>query len=226
MSKRGLFILPAVMFILASCITIEVEDNTVTPVLTEGIITLATDQPQIILPSFTPTPEPIIPTPTFTPSPLPLPTNTPLATSTNTYVSVEGRFSINVPLHFSLYVGQVPSVDGVLVAVPNAVSLQSQISPPMLVTIRYFEIDQAANLEDFFTEQDPCAASIPGRDYETIDGIEAILVTDTPCGPYGYSIYALVRSEYGYLIQVEHFEVFEEVKEILEPLIETFHTLE
>jgi hypothetical protein len=226
MSKRGLFVLPVVMFILASCITIEVEDNTMTPSLTEGIITLATDQPQIILPSFTPTPEPIIPTPTFTPSPLPLPTNTPLATSTNTYVSVEGRFSINVPLHFSLYVAQVPSVDGVLVAMPNAIALQSQISPPMLVTIRYFEIDEATTLADFFADQDPCSAGVPGRDYDTIDGIETILVPDAPCGPYGYSTYALVRSGYGYLIQVEHFGAFEEVKEILQPLLETFHTLE
>jgi hypothetical protein len=120
----------------------------------------------------------------------------------------------------------VPSVDGVIVTLPNAVALQGRISPSVLVTIRYFRIDESTSSANFLAEQDPCAAGVPGRGYKMIDGIEAILVPDTPCGSYGYSIYALVRGGYGYLIQIDHSEPFENVKEILEPLLATFHTLE
>jgi hypothetical protein len=93
MSKRGLFILFVTMYLLASCITIEVEDNRRTITLTGSIITATAEIPTNTPPSFTPTPEPIIPTPTFTPSPLPLPTNTPLATSTQTNEAERFRFA-------------------------------------------------------------------------------------------------------------------------------------
>ncbi len=161
MSRRGLFILPVAMYLLASCVINEVQDNQKITTLAEGIITASTDKPQNTPPSLASTRKPLTPAAALTPSPLPR--NDPREISTPTYISSEGHFSINVPPHFSLYVDQVPSVDGVLTTVPNTVALQSRAAPPVLITIRYFEIDRDTSLADFLAEQDLCAAEVSGR---------------------------------------------------------------
>ena len=142
-----------------------------------------------------------------------------------TYTSTAGRFSITYPAtELILFVGEKPSVDGVLIPLPNSVSLQRTVEPSMLITIRYFQLGEESELSEFVAREDPCASGVPIVETIRLGQLEAIFLRDTPCGPYGYSLIAALHDGFGYLITIESHARFENIEEIVNAILETFMT--
>jgi hypothetical protein len=122
-------------------------------------------------------------------------------------------------------VGEKLSVDGVVISSPDLVSLQREVEPSVQIAIHHYRIEEGSNLSEFVAENDPCAGAGAPAESRRISGVEASFFRDTLCGPYGYSLLAAIDNGYGYLIQIEARGKYEDVDNIVGPILDTFITL-
>ena len=142
------------------------------------------------------------------------------------YISADGAYSIAYPADFVLRVGEKLSVDGVVISVPDLVSMQKEGDPSVLITIKHYRIEEGSDLSIFVAENDPCAGASAPAETRTVSGVEAIFFRDTLCGPYGYSLLAAIDNGFGYLIQIEAHSKYEDVDHIVDPILSSFRMLD
>jgi hypothetical protein len=127
-----------------------------------------------------------------------------------TYVSEQGHFLIQYPQGFNIYVGERPSVDGVIVASPNSISILSSTSPNYLLTIELFPLARTGSLIEFVSDT-PCIPDRALGQQLTVANEMALFYPQTTCGPYGSSLLFLLHGEDGYLITIESHNPYEHI---------------
>jgi len=151
--------------------------------------------------------------PTLQPAPTPssseqLPPSTPVLLLT--YASEQGHFLIQYPQGFTLFIGEKPSADGVLVANPNSISILSSTSPNYLLTIEHFPLAGTRPLMQFISDTS-CIADPALAQQLTIASETALLYPQTTCGPYGSSLIFLLHGDDGYLISIESHTRYQDI---------------
>ena len=137
------------------------------------------------------------------------------------YVSDQGHFTIRVPEGYRIYVGEKPSVDGVIIPFPNSVTIVSSTSPNFVLNVEYFALEQPLSLEDFISQDDCVRDPTSGR--ELVVGTETgALFADTLCGPVRSSLVFLVRGEDAYRLMIETMGRYAEVEESVLAVLSTF----
>jgi hypothetical protein len=142
-----------------------------------------------------------------------------------THVNYAGRYSVKYPTSdFVIFINEKPSVDGVLISLPNSASLRRTAEPSMLITFQHFQLMEEIDLSEFVAMEDSCAAGYPEEEFQNLGQIPAVLYRDALCGPYGYSLVAALHDEFGYLITIESHARFENIEETVNAILETFMT--
>jgi len=138
-----------------------------------------------------------------------------------TFNSPDGHFSFQYPEDYRIYVDEKPSVDGVVIPFPNGVTVVSTGAPNFMLSVQQTTFDERPTLEDFLALDD-CVGSPKGFDSVEIGSEEWLLVPDTPCGPFSYSLLFLVDGYDAYRVTVETTGTFEDVRERAMALLSTF----
>ena len=137
-----------------------------------------------------------------------------------TYGTDDGRFTIQYPQGYVLYIGEKPSVDGVLAPLPNGIAILSKTSPNFVLSLMPVEPDTPTSLEAL-ASQDDCKLD-PSQGQELVIASErALLFPDTPCGPFGMSIVLLMHGGDAYRITVESHSSYPEVSAWVLELLST-----
>lgn len=137
------------------------------------------------------------------------------------YTSDEGYFTFQYPEEYALYVGEKPSVDGVITPLPNSVTIQSPESPNYLLTIEHIIQVGLHSLIGFVSEAG-CELDLASGQEVLIASETGLLFPDTPCGPYGSSLLFLVHEGIGYRISIESFEPYPALGDSVMSLLSTF----
>ena len=150
--------------------------------------------------TLTPPPPPASTTPSPSPTPLAL----------LTYGSDDGRFTIQYPQGYVLYIGEKPSVDGVLSPLPDGIAIVSDTSPNFSLSVERFSAVGPTSLESI-ASQDGCGLDPSQGQALEIGSEHALLFPDIPCGPYGMSVLLLVHGSDAYRLTVESHSSYPEV---------------
>ena len=142
-----------------------------------------------------------------------------------TYASPAGGFSIEFPPGYVLYVEQKPSVDGVVVALPNGIAILSPASPNFVLSVEYFPTKLSLSLGDYVLG-DGCVQDPNSGQATQIDSVPGLLFLDTPCGPYGSSLLYVVRQSMGYRFTVESHSAYPEIAGSVADLLATIQWIE
>ena len=143
-----------------------------------------------------------------------------------TYTSSEGGYSINYPADYQLLVNEKFSVDGVRIPLENTLVLISDAIPEIgtnyQISITHFN-NIENNLNDFVSKNISCL-NINTEEGEkfNLDGEEALLLKDVPCGPFPNSQIFSIKDGVGYEITIETTVPYDEIKKFVDQILSTF----
>ena len=165
---------------------------------------------------------PALPTTQVAPTPELAPPAEPSASSPEVdYVSEEGHFAIRYPEGYRIYVGEKPSVDGVIIPLRNSITLVSSTSPNFGLTIEHFAFENPLSLEDFIS-QDDCLLDATSARGIVVGTEPGALFADTPCGPVGSSLAFLVHEKGAYRLTIETVGNYAQIEESVMAVLSTF----
>jgi WD40 repeat protein len=171
-----------------------------------------------------------ITTSTVSTDPAPLPTaitvtDQPVEQSRQVYQSEDGQFSLEYPITATFYKGQQNSVDGVLSAADNTISIQDSSADGWVLNLTYYTLADNTSLVDFIHNQNDCMelSSLPGQSF-SIQGHDALLYPDTNCGPYGTTFIYTKAGNMGYRFTIESYENYLATAPFIDPILKSFQT--
>jgi hypothetical protein len=147
-------------------------------------------------------------------------------TVVQSYTWWKGGLSIQFPAEYRLYTEQKPSVDGVVIDLPNGIAIASPSSPNFVLSIEFFRLEQPRTLHEFVLDDDGCILDPTLGEEITVASEPAVLFPDTPCGPYGSSILYLARQSIAYRITVETPAPYQEVSASVMALLSTIQWID
>lgn len=190
-----------------------------------------TQAAQIIPPTQTDTDQPA-----HTEAPTVIPPTTATLTATPGVPFVWPVSSINNPIYgigiigfppgFEAYSNQYVSIDGVHTAAENTLTI---INPAPATNFQMILQAKRVNpgrisLMDKASADDSCVTNQPWLSFSALGWSEAIMFIDTPCGPYGSTVfYALMPldSEWMYRITIESHHPYSEIQSNVEGILKT-----
>jgi len=184
-----------------------------------------------------PKPEPVVSkvTPTSGPTPLPSitsvkessPTASPIDETANwkTYTSQEGKYSIRYPDSVKIYVNEKFSVDGVKIPVVDTTMFVSDELPQLKTNYQMsinHKITGSVSLKDFIDKNSPCQEiqSSKGKTF-ILDGRQASIFENVPCGPYGMTVIYALNNGIGYIIQIETHVSYNDISKFTNQILST-----
>jgi Rieske Fe-S protein len=190
----------------------------------EQIAIAATPTPEVF-PTDTPIPTPTIdPFLTVAPSPAAqvtsIPQQEPVQTTSKSFASTAGQYSFEYPTTYTVTENPASAAKGGQNPA-NTVQIASQ-TPYFTVNITHKNVGTITSLNDYMRQEDYCAAKYPeSQTSTTVDGQQALLYADIPCGQYGSSAIVVYKSPFVYDIIVTNQVSYSTIKADIESLLAT-----
>lgn len=173
----------------------------------------------------TPQPQPV----TTTSSPVPVTNSTPSTDDTanwKTYTSQEGKYSVKYPESVKIYVNEKMSVDGVKVPVQDTTVFVSDVLPQVKTNYQLsinHKITNETNLKDLVDNNSLCTDIQSSKAKAFIlNGQQASIFENTPCGPYGMTVIYALNNGVGYIIEIETQASYSDISKFTEQILSTF----
>ena len=147
-----------------------------------------------------------------------------------TYTSQEGKYSVKYPDSVKIYVNEKMSVDGVKVPVKDTIALVSDELPHLKTNYQLsinHKIASEANLKDFVDKNSLCAEIQSGKAKTFIlNGQQASIFENTPCGPYGMTAIYVLHNGVGYIIEIETQASYSAISKFTDQILSTFQFID
>ncbi|MEZ4710153.1 MAG: hypothetical protein R3A44_23315 [Caldilineaceae bacterium] len=139
------------------------------------------------------------------------------------YANPQGGFTLQYPADAVRYESARPSVDGALAQAFNTVAFANS-EPAFVLTITWFDLTADATLRSFMDANSECpdATATGGQPFQ-IDGHEALIYPNTPCGAYGATYFFTLVDSRGYRFTVETMSSYDDVRGAVEDVLHTLH---
>ncbi|MCB0095476.1 MAG: hypothetical protein KDE46_07120 [Caldilineaceae bacterium] len=148
---------------------------------------------------------------------------TPAALMGAVYTNAQSGLSLQYPADAVRFENARPAVDGALAQLPNTVSFING-EPNFALTITWFDLAADATLRSFIDAHSECpdTTATGGQPFQ-IDGGEALIFPNAPCGPYGGTyLFTLVESR-GYRFTIESMASYDEIRGNVEAILNSVH---
>ncbi len=160
--------------------------------------------------------------------PTPMPTGVtvteqPVEQSRQLYQNEDGKFSLQYPVTANFYENQQKSVDGVLSAADHTIAIQDTSIDGSVLNLTFFSLPKGTVLADFVRLENDCLelSSLAGESF-SLQGHEALLFSDTNCGPYGTTYRYTIAGSMGYRFTIESHENYLAAAPFVDPIIDSF----
>jgi len=152
-------------------------------------------------------------------------TLSPVVEPSQNYQSEYGHFTLQYPSRAIFYENQQVSVDGVISSAENTIAIQDTSINGTVLSLTYFTLPDDITLADFIRLENDCLelSSLGGQSL-SLQGHEALLLSDTNCGPYGTSYIYTTAGNMGYRFTIETHEKYSVAAPFVDPILKSFQT--